>query len=136
MEKGSSFDGDSIEYLIELAYNFSKSPRVYKHYRHAMVEVEGSYYAAFSVGYSIGYGTTTIDQPADQSVVTNFATAAWDSFTWDSFFWDGQTLIPSEIDLGGDAENISMAVNGISDMYYPFTITGTVIHFSPRKQKR
>ena len=51
MERGTSFDGDSIEFFFNLAYNSSNSPRVIKHYRHAMLEIEGSSYVAFSFGY-------------------------------------------------------------------------------------
>lgn len=136
MERGTSFDGDPIEYFMDLAQNFSRSPRVIKHYRHAMLEVDGSSYAAFNFGFSLGYGTTDIDQPAMQSVVTNFSTVNWDSFNWDAFYWDGQTLAPSEIDMGGDAQNCSLAIQGSSDMYAPFTITGVIVHFTPRRMMR
>lgn len=136
MNRGTSFDGDAIEYYFNLAYNNSGSPRAVKHYRHAMLEVEGAAYAAFSFGYSLGYGTTSIDQPQFQTTVTNFVSTLWDAFTWDSFTWDGQTLIPAEVDMGGDAENVSLVIHGESDTYQPFTVTGAVLHYTPRRIMR
>lgn len=136
MEKGTSFDGDEIEYYFNLAYNHTGSPRIIKHWRHTMLEIEGSSYVTFNFGYSLGYGTTDIDQAALQSVVTSFAPSYWDAFTWDAFTWDGRTLFPSELDMGGDAENCSLAVYGSSDLQAPFTITAAVVHFSPRRAMR
>jgi len=136
MEKGTSFDGDPIEYYFNLPYNNNGSPRVIKHYRHAMLEVAGSSYAEFSFGYSLGYGVAGIDQPAPQSLVAPFAAARWDAFTWDAFVWDGHTLLPAEIDMGGDSENCSVSVQGNSDICGPFTITGTIIHYTPRRALR
>ena len=136
MEKGTSFDGDDIEYFMELAYNFCGSPRVNKKFRDATFEVEGDGYATFSLGYSLGYGSTDIPQPANQSVTMDFSVVNWDSFVWDSFVWDGQTLAPSTIAMEGEAENYSLAVRGVADYFLPFAITGAVVHYTPRKLLR
>lgn len=136
MEKGTSFDGEPIEYYFTLAYNHAGTPRTVKHYRHAMLEIEGSSYVAFNFGYTLGHNTSLIEQPGLQSTTTSFSPAYWDSFTWDAFTWDGLTLMPSEIDMAGDAENCSLGVYGSSDIYEPFTVTGAVIHFTPRRAMR
>lgn len=135
-EKGTSFDGGDIDHAIEIAYHHLGSPRQIKHFHKAVVEVSGSTYCGFSVGYSLGYGSTEIPQPSNTSVTSNLAAASWDSFVWDSFFWDGQTLIPSEVDLDGDAENISLVFAGASDEYDSFTLNGAVISYSNRRGLR
>lgn len=136
MDRGTSFDGDPINYYFELAYNFSRSPRTIKVYRDTMLEVEGDGYAEFSFGYSLGYGTSDLEQPASENVVTSFSPVFWDAFVWDQFVWDGQTLLPSIVDMGGEAENVSLGVSGSSDFYAPFTITGVVLQFTPRRRMR
>jgi len=136
MEKGTSFDGDAIEFYIEMNYNFSKRPRVNKHYHDCALEIEGSGYAAFNFGYSLGYGSTDIQQPSTRTVVANLSETFWDSFTWDAFFWDGQTLIPNLVDMEGEAENISLAFRGESDYFEPFMLTGAVLHITPRLRLR
>ena len=133
MEKGTSFDGDEIEFYFELAYNFSKSPRVNKRYRDATFEVEGDGYAAFNFGYSLGYGSTSIPQPDNQAVTLDFSSVFWDAFTWDAFVWDGTTLAPSTVAMEGEAENYSLALRGTSDYYQPFSISGAVTHYTPRR---
>ena len=136
MDKGTSFDGDAIEYVLDLAYNFCKSPRVVKHFRDAMLEVTGTGYATFQFGYSLGYGSSEIAQPNPESVTTTFSQTFWDNFTWDSFFWDGQTLLPNILDMDGDGENYSLGIFGSSDYFAPFTLTGAVVQYTPRRRMR
>ena len=136
MEKGTSFDGDEIEFSIDLAYNFQKMPRVEKGYKDATLEISGTGYAAFSFGFSLGYGSTDIPQPSLVSVTTNFSAVYWDSFTWDAFVWHGVTLMQNSLDIDASAENISLAIQGSSDIYVPFTLTGAVIHYASRRRLR
>lgn len=136
MDKGTSFDGADIEAYINLSYNFSRGPRTNKKYRDAVLEVSGAGYAEFNFGYSLGYGASNIIQPASQLVVTNFSSVFWDAFTWDAFTWDGVTLGPSSLELDGEAENISFGVTSIGDYFEPYTLTGGLMHYSPRREMR
>ena len=134
LDKGTSHDGDDIEFFIELAYNFFGSPREEKTYHDATVEITGSSYVAFSFGYLLGYGSTDIPQPDDVTGTSSFTTTRWDSFTWDAAFWDGQTLTPSTFDLRGNAENISLTFRGNADYFQSFTLAGIVVHFANRRR--
>lgn len=136
MDRGTSFDGSSIEFFFDLAYNFQGSPRVNKRYRGLTLEIEGSGYTTFNVGHVLGYTSTAIPQPLAQSITTNFASSSWDAFTWDMFFWDGITLLPNTITLDGEGENISVGVRGGADYFEPFTITAALIHYTPRGRLR
>ena len=136
LDKGTSFDGDDIEFVMELPYNFFKSPRVDKSYFDATIETAGTGYSAFSFGYSLGYASTDIPQPGTQSATLSFASVLWDSFTWDAFFWDGQTLTPSVLQMDGMAENVSLAIRGISDYYSPLKITAAIVHYAMRRRLR
>lgn len=136
MDKGTSFDGDAIEFFLELPYNFFGSPRVDKSYFDATIENAGEGYAAFSFGYSLGYGTTDLPQPGNQSVTTSFATVYWDAFTWDDFYWDGKTLYPNVLQMDGMAENVSLVVRGSSDYYAPLKFTAAIVNYAPRQPLR
>lgn len=133
MEKGTSFDGDAIDSVLELAYNFSKSPRVEKTYRNCTFEITGSGYTSFNFSYSLGYGDTNIQQPAAVTLATSFSAVYWDQFTWDTFVWDGQTLAPSSSPMAGTAENVSLAIRSSSDYYPSYVLTGALIVYSKRK---
>jgi hypothetical protein len=136
MNKGTSFDGDAIEFYFDLAYNFCGSPRVEKHFRDTTFEIVGDGYAEFNFGGSLGYGVPDVPQLQAENVQLNLSATAWDGFSWDAFTWDGTTLIPSVKEMVGDAENYSLRVIGNSDYFSPFTVTGVVTHYTPRRQMR
>jgi hypothetical protein len=136
MEKGTSFDGAEIERYLTLAYNFSRSPRILKSYRRCALEVAGSGYATFNFTYSLGYGSTDIEQPATESIVTSFAPVYWDSFTWDSFTWDGISLMPSTAAMAGTAENFSILLRSKSDYHEPIRFSGARVAYVPRRAIR
>lgn len=136
MEKGTSFDGDAIEAYLTLSYSNSKSPRTLKTYRHATFEVAGNGYAEFGFSYELAYGSTEIEQPVSVTNTISFSPALWDSFSWDSFVWDGRTLLPSECDMTGTAENVSLKIRSNSDYFAPLKFSGALVSFSPRRNLR
>lgn len=136
MDIGTSFDGDPITWTAELAYNHLGTPRTLKTFRKGVTEITGSNYAEFSFSYSLGYGSTEFAASPTTSKTSELSGTNWDSFTWDQFFWDGRTLSPSECDITGTAENISLFFSGSSDEFAPFTICGEILHFTPRRNLR
>ena len=137
MEKGTSFDGAAIEAFFEMAFNHIKAPQIQKRYRKVVIEMRGLGYTEALFGYSLGYASTTVAQPDDLSISSSTgASFTWDSFTWDSFFWDVRSLSPIEKSITGSGENISLAFRVNSTYVQPFTVTGFVLHYTPRRRIR
>jgi hypothetical protein len=136
MDRGTSFDGESIEAFINLAYNFSQAPRIRKRFRQAAFEIEGDGYSEFNFSYELIYGTTLVQQPGSSRVIIDLGSTFWDSITWDSFYWDGQTIGPVETDMTGTGENYSISLISDSDYFRPHKISGVIVHFSDRRQLR
>lgn len=137
MDVGTSFDGANIDAHITLAWDPAKSPRIRKRYRAASIEIQGSSYAQVYFGYQLGYGTTTITQPTAIPYASGFAPApAWDSFTWDNFTWDGQTLIPTEVDMVGSAENVQVTISSTTNYIAAYNVNSVIYHYSMRRGLR
>ena len=137
LDKGSSFDGANIDAYITLAWDSIQSPRFVKQYYSVTLEIQGNYYAAFSFGYELGYGTSEIDQPNPTNYVSNFSGSSnWDNMIWDQFSWDGRTLSPSELDMDGRAENYQATYRSTTDYIYPFTINSEIISYSMGRRLR
>jgi hypothetical protein len=136
MERGTSHDGDNLEWFAALAFNHFKSPRQLKRWRKAVVEVTGSGYAEFAMASLIGYGSSDLPAGDSQTIITSLQPANWDDLDWDDFFWDGQTLSPAEADLDGTAENISLIFSGASDQYEPITLNGAILSYTPQRALR
>lgn len=137
LDAGTSFDGAAIDHHMTLVYAAQGNSRVRKRYRAAVLEVNGEGYSQFEMTYELGYGGTEPAQGvAIQTAGINLSSVYWDSFTWDDFTWDGRTLTPTELELHGTAENISLRIAGSSDLYAPFTINSVVLHYTTRRGMR
>ena len=136
LERGTSFDGQPLVASFNLTFNHTKSPRILKTYLHAALEVTGGGYARIDFGYQLGYGSQLIPQPNPQTYDTAFAAVFWDSFTWDAFIWDGVTLAPTEAELRGDAENLSIAIASGTNYIAAYTINSIIIHYMMRRTLR
>ena len=138
MDKGSSFDGENIDFSIILNYSSARTPRVKKRFRKASIEInaESSVYIEMAVGYILGYDSMEYTQPPSTNYDAFFSTSRWDAFTWDDFFWDARGLQPLEVGLGGSAENIALFINGSSDYVFPFTVNSIIYHYTPRRSMR
>ena len=136
LDAGTSFDGVSIPSSLTLVFNAIGSPRLLKRFRKAALEITGSSYAQFAFSYDLGYATTEINQETSTSYATNLAASFWDSAYWDNFVWDGRTLAPSEVEVKGTAENISIRIASDSAEYQPFTINSAILYYTPRRGLR
>ena len=136
LDAGTSFDGEDIQANISLVFNPTGSPRILKRYRKASVELTGDSYAEFNFGYDLGYGTPNIDQQGDTRYANDLRAAYWDAFTWDNFVWDGRDISPSEVDVTGTGENMSIRLSSISNLFKPFTLNSIIVHYSPRRGLR
>lgn len=136
LDKGTSFDGDAIAASFNLVYDSIKSPRILKRYRRASVEFAGDYFAQIQFGYDLGYRRSEIPQPLDASYDADLRSSYWDSMIWDNFVWDGSDVTPSEIEVSGTAENISIRISCASDLFEPFTVNTIIVHYTPRRGLR
>lgn len=136
MDVGTSFDGAAIVWRAELAFNHFGGPRQLKQFRKAVTEITGNAYAEFSFAYTLSYASTEFESSPTTTLTSELSGTTWDSFTWDQFFWDGRTLAPSEADITGTAENISLLYSGSSDEFESFTLSSAIIHYTPRRLLR
>lgn len=138
LDKGTSFDGTAINAYLTLNYDAIKGPRMIKRFRKMVAEITGTSYVELNVNYSLGYGSTLIAPQLVATYASSFANALWDaSYTWDSgIVWDGRSLLPSEMELQGSAENISVTISSNSDYAAPYTINSLIMHFTPRRGLR
>lgn len=136
MEKGTSFDGSVIDFFLYLAYCHSGSPNAIKSYRSGMFELSGDGYFEFSFAYELGYGSSLIEQSGTVTHTQSLQASQWDVAYWDNFTFDGRALLPAEVDITGDAENISIVISGSSDYFAACRFTGIILRYMPRRQLR
>jgi hypothetical protein len=135
-ETGTSFDGEPINWIADLAFNHFGGPRQLKRFRKVALEVSGSGYCEFNLSHSLAYGSAEYAAAVESLQRADVSASNWDAFIWDRFFWDGQSLLPAEGDLTGTAENISLLFSGSSDAFQPVTLNSAILHYSPQRMLR
>lgn len=133
LDSGTSFDGGAIDSRLVLNYNATKSPRILKRYRKCGLEITGDSYAEIGFSYKLGYNSSEYAQPGQTTYRTPFAVPYWDSTYWDFFSWDGSTLLPTECEMSGTAENCALSIVSSTNYSRSFTINSAIIHYSLRR---
>jgi hypothetical protein len=59
--------------------------------------------------------------------------AYWDEMVWDNFVWDGADITPTEVEMTGTAENVSIRISSVSEVIQPFTVNSILIHYTMRR---
>lgn len=137
MERGTSFDGVAIESYIETVYNHSGTYRNLKKYRRMTLEILGTGYAEWNVGYWLNDGDYSHAQPDYIPYAENITGAYfWDEFIWDLFYWDGVYQTSYTIPIEGDSDNLSVRVLLNSDYNAPIKISGAFIEYSTLRMRR
>ena len=136
MERGTSFDGQSIDYYGDFHYVHVGSPNQKKRWRSVVWEVDGSGYHEFTFSYQLGYGTAGVARARSSSVIADFQETRWDSgLRWDNFFFDGQLISPSRVKLSGSEENIQLKIRGSSDYFAPLSYSSAQLRNSLSRDK-
>ena len=136
LDSGTSFDGAPIPANLNLVFNASGSPRILKRYRKASIEMTGDSYAEVSFGYDMAYGSNRVGQAVDAVYDNDLRSSYWDEMNWDNFVFDGVGVSPTEVDLQGTAENLSIRLSSVSALLQPFTVNSLLIHYSMRRGLR
>ena len=137
MDKGTSFDGVSMDAYLVLHFVHSKTPNIIKKYLSVFFEVQGDGYAAYDFTFELDYTSLLTPQPETETTELELTAATrWDSFFWDSFYWDGKTITPASNKLEGSAENISLILKSDSDYFSPIRFSGAQLQFLFRRIKR
>lgn len=134
LDAGTSHDGQPIMSSFQLTFSFQGNSRKLKRYTGVSFEVQGDSYAAFNMTFELGYaGEDRPQGSAPQDVAVDLKPSYWDSFVWDAFTWDGRNLAPSQAEMRGTGENVSMRIECNSDRFKALTINSAILHYLPRK---
>lgn len=141
MERGTSFDGDSIRAYLYTHFDHNKAVQWQKEYfAPVTVEGRGTGYAEFNLGYQLDYGQSTTPQPNTQTATMPAAEGGmWDTgLQWDTFIaFDDSAIVPTVgLDLRGEGRNISWVIEKDSDYFEPLLLSGVHFRFLPTVQLR
>lgn len=136
LERGTSFDGDTIQSHLMLHFNHSKSLRIRKNYIRTVLQMRAAGLVELSVGYDLGFGKKGISQGSVVSKAILGGGGFWDSFIWDAFSWDAQVVPEINAKTQGNGDSIAIIINCDSETNEPFTIHTCIPYFKIGRMER
>lgn len=135
-DAGRSFDGESIDAWIKLAFNFVKSPMTRKRFRKASIEVKPQSAASFQVigEYSLG------DIDVGTTALTNHLIAgsggSYDISNWDECYYDSPAQTVQGIRLDGGGTSLSLTFNHSASDELPHLLQSVTTAYTTRRLER
>lgn len=137
MDKGTSFDGDPIEYVLRLPFNNLKSPRSKKRFFKAILEIEAPGGTTLQFTPDFSYGDSSIPKAVQQSLDIESGAAYWNEGSlWGDFMWGTGVSGDAEAYIDGSGLNMAFLIRGSSTYDESHTITSVLLHYTVRGLKR
>jgi hypothetical protein len=128
MDIGTSFDGDNIVSIVQLPFNYQKSPDRDKRFHKITLEVDTPQAIDLRVATDFDYGS---GGQSNRFSITSLPTGGvWDTSSWENFFWDSATLSSPEINIDGIGRNIGITIFHNDDVDDAFTLSAMLLQFS------
>lgn len=137
MEKGNSFDGESIPSFLRLSFNNLRTPRMRKRFKTAVFEMETRAATTLRVIPEFSYSSINVPAARVNELDLSGGGGFWDAvnFIWDQFIWDGPPITEMRADIDGIGTNVSLLVYG--DEREDFhTLQGVILNWEPRRLEK
>lgn len=136
LDKGTSFDGTSIEAMLRLNYYHYESPTHHKRFRKVHFEMTADSNVSLKFQPDFSYGDADVPEGRLVSLSVLGGGGFWDISNWNEFNWSGQVVSTSEENIDGVGNNMGILV--ISDATYenPHILQGVTVHYSVRRIRR
>jgi len=134
LDKGRSYDGQTIEGFLRLAYHMSRSPERYKRYRRAQIDLDvvGPTTILAAVDFNFGNREGQTEEPSEFFGSGGF----WDVSNWDEFVWSKSAFDQLVIKVEGSGYNVGLFFYTSADDEDSHTLYGVAMQMSMRRINR
>lgn len=135
-DKGTSFDGASIQSFLRLVFHHSRSPSRVKRYRRASVDVSTRGPTSLKATVDYSFADPQASGEPIKNVVLKGGGGFWDVSRWDEFRWSSGVVSTADLKLEGSGTNIGLLFSSEADDEESHTLTGVNFHISQRRLNR
>jgi len=129
MDKGTSFDGETINTSFESAYYHYGTPRLWKRFHRVLFEITSTNRTQFFIKPKYNYSSGELANAQTQEFRTVGQAAQWGFAKWGSFVWGGPVVNNPMVYLRGYGNNFSMGI-GTTSKYTRHTIHNMIVDYS------
>ena len=138
LERGTSFDGESIRAAIRLHTNYlgNRLQGITKHFKNVFGQIKGSGYAELNMAYIVGNEDDLLRSSGTFTTISKLNPAKWDAGQWDIGQWDDAGLGPAGLPLDGDGETITYTFLKDGNYMTPLAVYGVRTQYTFGKMKK
>jgi len=136
MERGTSFDGATIDYFLRIPFNHVGSPQYRKRWHKAVVECEAAPYTTLRVSADFDYGDPETLPTEGLNFTVSGGGGQWDADNWNEFYWSSALAGLAEAYLDGVGRNMSLLIAGTASTEPSHLLQGVSLFYSMRGLQR
>lgn len=136
LERGFSFDGNDISYVIRPAFAHLGAPEIKKRWRKVVVEADTIGSASVTLIPDFDYSDPEVPYHQPKYVEILGGGGYWDEATWDESRWSAASVFTTDFYIDGVSRNMSMTFSGVSANEPPHIINSMIVHYTPRGRRR
>lgn len=135
-DKGTSFDGEPIQFFTRLVFHHSKSPSRIKRYRMAQIDVATTGPTTLKATVDYSYADPSASGEPIKNVALKGGGGFWDVSNWNEFRWSSGVVATASMKLEGSGYNIGLLFSGESADQQTHLLSGVTLHLSQRRLNR
>jgi len=135
LDVGDSFDGDDMDWALQLHFNHLGSPRNHKRFRKAVFDLDAPVAFPMQANLIFNYGGQDHAQHVQELLGISGNYGLWGVSDWGTFHWGGQYMSEGEIDITGSGRTLSILLYG-QGRVPAFELSGLTLQYSVRRLVR
>ncbi len=132
LDVGTSYDGQPIQAMLQLAYNYVRSPRIMKRFHKIALDVEATPGTLISILAQFDNAGDLQPYPHAENLALTGGGGIWAISNWAEFYWDSPDVARAETSNVGSGENLSPIIVSESDYMEGYTLQSATIMWSQR----
>ncbi|MBJ2129060.1 hypothetical protein JC525_08935 [Alteromonas sp. IB21] len=136
MERGFSFDGNPIGYVLRPAFAHFGAPDIKKRWRKVVIEADTVGTASVTCIPDFDYSEPDVPYHRPKDITITGGGGYWDEATWDESRWSAASVFTSDFYIDGVSRNVSMVFSGSAATEPPHIVNSMIVHFTPRGRRR
>ena len=136
MDKGTSFDGSSIEAILRLSYYHYDTPTRDKRFRKIHFELEADSDVSLQFSPEFTYSDPDAPEAQSRSLSVSGGGGYWNLNNCNAFNWTAAVVSTAEENIDGIGTNMGILILSEATYEQPHTLQGITVHYSPRRTRR
>lgn len=136
LDKGTSFDGKSIESYFRLAFAHMGSPQRRKHFLKGLFNIQASGKVDLKIKPLFNFNDPGSAAHRVSNLDITGGGSNWDEGNWNEFVWSAQINSEAYAELAGTGRNMAFVVYSNSAEAAPFTFYDVLVYYTLRNWYR